>query len=133
MSSPTTSGALDSAYAVGMDVVGSQSKIPLLPNFSASGHAIKAKGHCMSKSNGTTKIATVVAFFADCGEELVNCGGDFAAAHRVANGCVLVETSRGLVAWDNGFSSALPGDKVVLRKDAPRSHGDTSWVMTGRA
>ena len=87
----------------------------------------------MSKTNGTTKTATFLSWIADLGDEICPMGEDFGAAHRAGDGCVLAETTKGLVAWDNGYSQALPGDKVVLRKGAARSNGRMPWVMTGRA
>lgn len=87
----------------------------------------------MSKSNKTTKFATFVGYMADFGQEVEACGGALDYAHRVSDGAVLIQTSCGLAAWSSGFQTASPGDRVVLRKNAPRSHGDMPWVMTGRA
>ena len=87
----------------------------------------------MSKTNGTTKTATFVSWVADFGSEICSMGEDFGAAHRASQGSVLAQTSKGLVAWSNGYSQALPGDRVVLRKGAARSNGRMPWVMTGRA
>ena len=93
----------------------------------------------MSKSNGTTKIATFVAWVFE-GEEYE--GGfieEWTGVLRPENvgQCVGAEMAGGLrVAGVNTFSGVVPGDKVVLRADAPRSY-DTSnprkWVMTGLA
>ena len=94
----------------------------------------------MSKSNGTTKIATFVAWVFE-GEEYD--GGfieEWTGQLRDSNAgnCVGAEMSGGLrVAGVNTFSEVATGDKVVLRAGAPRSY-DTEekprkWVMTGRA
>ena len=70
----------------------------------------------MSKRNGKTKTATFVAWYADCGEEVVDCGADLMAAHSIGEGYVMANTTAGIAQWFSGFTTALPGDKVVLRK-----------------
>ena len=87
----------------------------------------------MSKTNRTTKIATLHGYLADVGDKAVGPFPTITEAHRLGGGCVIVATSCGLVAWTNSFSSAQAGDRVVLRKNAARSHGDEPWVMTGLA
>ena len=86
----------------------------------------------MSKTNKTTKIATCLNFAADFGEE-VALGYGTAQAVQADGGDILVQTSCGLVAWWNGFSSPSTGDRVILRKGGARSHGDMPWAMTGWA
>jgi hypothetical protein len=80
----------------------------------------------MSKTKGTTKIATVVQFWADFGDEVVACGS-LQYAHTVGEGSIKIETTRGWVNWTNLFSEVEKGDKVVLRKLG------SLWVCTGRA
>jgi hypothetical protein len=88
------------------------------------------QGFIMSKTSGTTKTATFLRVWADCGEEAVSCGGDFNAAHRAGDGNMFVETSRGLAAWTNTFTNVQPGERVILRRT---SGGTMPWVMTGAA
>jgi hypothetical protein len=92
----------------------------------------------MSKSNGTTKIATFVAWVFE-GGEYDGFIEEWTGVLRPENAgnCVGAEMNGGLrVAGVNTFTTMQPGDKVVLRADAPRSY-DTSnprkWVMTGLA
>ena len=87
----------------------------------------------MSKTKRTTKIATLHGYLADIGDTVVGPFPTITDAHRLGGGCVTVVTSCGNAAWSNSFSPAMAGDRVVLRKNAPRSHGDEPWVMTGWA
>lgn len=86
----------------------------------------------MSKTNKTTKTATLISWVADFGDELAT---GYNNPHDVQSegADILVETSCGLVAWTNTCSQPSPGDRVILRKGAARSHGDMPWVMTGWA
>jgi len=93
----------------------------------------------MSKSNGTTKIATFVAWVFEGKEyddEFVEAWTDELSLEN-AGDCVGAITGSGLrVAGVNTFTGAMPGDKVVLRANAPRSYDTKSprkWVMTGIA
>ncbi len=86
----------------------------------------------MSKAKGTTKIATFVSFWFSNGEEVwpdeIRQGN--------AHDCVGAETTSGHVAGWNGFTTAIKGDRVVLRKGAPCSYSSGQgphWVMTNQA
>lgn len=81
----------------------------------------------MSKTNGTTKIATFKQWMAVGVEGLVPCGPDLHGAHRIGDGLMFAETSCGFAAWVNTFSNVLPGDRVVLRKQG------STQTMTGLA
>lgn len=80
----------------------------------------------MSKSNKTTKVVTFLGFAFD--DERV---GQITPDNT--GECVGVMTSCGLVSGTNSFASPSPGDRVVLRKGAGKSWGDSPWVMTGPA
>ena len=92
----------------------------------------------MSKSNGTTKIATFVAWVFE-GEEYDGFIEEWTGVLRPENegNCVGAEMAGGLrVAGVSTLTGVVPGDKVVLRADAPRSYDTKNprkWVMTGRA
>jgi len=86
----------------------------------------------MSKTNGTTKIATFISFWFSNGEEV------WPDEIRPDNAmdCIGAQTTSGLVAGWNGFTTALKGDRVVLRKGAPYSYSSGQgphWVMTNLA
>ena len=88
----------------------------------------------MSKSNGTTKVATLVAWavMEDVGDGFV-----FLADSPLQAGCQVagVSTSCGDAGWTNSFTEAFPGDLVVLRRGCAASgaYGRGGWVMTGLA
>jgi hypothetical protein len=42
-------------------------------------------------------------------------------------------TSAGVVSARNTFTAVLPGQRVVLRKGAGKSWGESKWVMAGLA
>jgi hypothetical protein len=85
----------------------------------------------MSKTNKTTKLATVTeGFFFSNGEEMF-WGSNL--REELGGVCIGVMTSRGLVSVRNDFTAVIPGDRVVLRKGAGKSWGASPWVMTGRA
>jgi hypothetical protein len=94
----------------------------------------------MSKSNGTTKIATFSCWMFE-GEEYEGFIEEWTSELRPDNAgnCVGAQMANGLrVAGTNTFTGVMPGDRVVLRADAPRSYDTTrprprKWVMTGRA
>ena len=86
----------------------------------------------MSKTNKTTKVATFISFIADFGDEIAM-GYDTPQAVQADGADILIQTSCGIAAWTNRFSEPSPGDRVILRKGAPRSHGNMPWVMTGWA
>ena len=92
----------------------------------------------MSKANGTTKIATFVAWVFE-GEEYDGFIEEWTGQLRDSNAgnCVGAVMAGGLrVAGVNTFSEVATGDKVVLRADVPRCYdieNPRKWVMTGRA
>lgn len=78
----------------------------------------------MSKRKGTTKVATLISWVADCGHEgKFDCGGSLSDAHSLGDGYVLGMTTCGMAQWFSGFNYAIPGDKVVLRK-----RGGVWWI-----
>ena len=88
----------------------------------------------MSKSNGNTKIATLLAWavMEDEGDGFL-----FLADSPLQAGCLVVgvSTSCGDAGWRNSFTEAFPGDRVVLRRGRAASgvYGRGGWVMTGLA
>jgi len=86
----------------------------------------------MSKTNGTTKISTFISFWFSNGEE----AWPDEIRPENAHDCVGAETTSGFVAGTNSFTTALKGDRVVLRKGAPCSYSSgpgPQWVMTNQA
>jgi len=86
----------------------------------------------MSKTNGTTKIATFESFWFSNGEE----AWPDEIRPENAHECIGAQTSSGHVAGCNGFTTALKGDRVVLRKGAGYSYASGQgphWVMTNKA
>ena len=86
----------------------------------------------MSITKRTTKVATFKTFLFTNGEEI---WADTISNNNCGN-CIGAETSAGIVSGTNSFTTAIPGDKVVLRANAPRSYdADTprKWVMTNLA
>jgi hypothetical protein len=80
------------------------------------------KGIEMSKTNGTTKVATFQGWGFVQPDGCVECA-DCAPTSTMDYAC----TSAGNVLWTNTFTNVLVGERVILRKSAQK------WVMTGLA
>lgn len=90
----------------------------------------------MSKTSKTTKTATFLGWQFEAPQgEYTEVWGEPTLTNANAHECVGAMTTSGLVAGTNTFTSPNKGDRVVLRKGAPRSYTTTAqqWVMTNLA